>query len=228
MAAGAAVSEVYAVITQLGILHKPSCNTIIINKGLDSLETFYRLYEDSNVSDMAKCLATCPQGAYWVILGTVVIKQLQTLIYWVKEGIKINQPLDAANFTPTTINSANAKKKFCKKLKNKSTPNISSLGNSMPPTSFSTTEQQKLFQIPLAGSAYEINNTTVFCKLKSFLIDGPTWAWIKAFDDFEDGQSLFTAWTDHYNGQYKLSKIIFLAKAQLKNLFYKHKSCFSF
>eukprot|EP00957_Ditylum_brightwellii_P103227 7867900-Ditylum_brightwellii.AAC.1 len=63
-----------------------------------------------------------------------------------------------------------------------------------------------MFQIHLARSAYEIDNATVFCKLKLFLIDGPGWAYIESFDVSENGQAAFASWTDQYNGQGKLSK----------------------
>eukprot|EP00957_Ditylum_brightwellii_P024056 1814159-Ditylum_brightwellii.AAC.1 len=232
LAVTAAEADVHAVLIQCDIAHEPSQNIIIANEDFNILEAFGLLDKDANVHDMAKHLAAHLQAANQVIFGTVIIKRLQTLIYWVKDCIKINQPLNAASFMPATISFANAEKKFCKELKNKLTPDGEPLRyivqNSTPSITFAMTEQQRVFQIPLTGSAYNIYSATMFRKFKLFLINRPGWAWIKSFDVSENGQAAFTAWTDHYNGQGKLSKRISLAKSQLKTLFYKHEPCFPF
>ena len=46
-----------------------------------------------------------------------------------------------------------------------------------------------MYQLPLVGTGFEANNTSVYRKLKAYLIDGPGWAWIEPFDGREDGRA---------------------------------------
>eukprot|EP00957_Ditylum_brightwellii_P143181 10909781-Ditylum_brightwellii.AAC.1 len=75
-----------------------------------------------------------------------------------------------------------------------------------------------MFQIPLIGNAYGLDIVTLFRKLKAFLINGPGWARIEAFNSTEDGRAAFQAWANHYNSQGELRKCIALAKAKLKGI----------
>ena len=62
--------------------------TFINVEGLDSLSAFTQLNGDSDVSEMLKCMATRPIAAGRVILGTIQIKRLQALVFWVKDHDK--------------------------------------------------------------------------------------------------------------------------------------------
>jgi hypothetical protein len=97
-----------------------------------------------------------------------------------------------------------------------------------PPATFDTDEMERMYQLPLAGVAYDLDNAAVFRKLKAFLIDGPGWAWIEPFDSTEDGRGAYNAWRDHYNGQGELSKRTAMAKAKLNALFYKNEKSMPF
>ena len=97
-----------------------------------------------------------------------------------------------------------------------------------PPATFATMDQERMFQIPLTGQEYNVDNATVYCKLKAFLIDGPGWAWIEPYDSTENGCAAFIAWCDHYNGQGELSKWLSLVKSRLSSLFYKNECSMSF
>eukprot|EP00957_Ditylum_brightwellii_P121034 9231274-Ditylum_brightwellii.AAC.1 len=199
---------------------------------------------------MDKRLSGRPAANGHILLGTVVIKYLQALVYWVKDRHNMGLPLVAADFNAEAIAAASADKAVRKELKAKLALDISKLGkfdpdpcdayedaftnhlgdcievqgkplhyvvrNSTLPTTFSTTEQEMMFQIHLVGNAYGLDNAMVFRKLKAFLIDGPGLAWIEAFDSIENGCAAFFAWANHYNGQVELSKCIALAKAKLK------------
>ena len=96
------------------------------------------------------------------------------------------------------------------------------------PNEFEMEEQCCMFQLPLEGEAFNMDNQKVHLKLKSFLINTPGWAWIEEYDESEDGQGAFQAWSDHYNGQGELSKHMALAKTKLKDLFYKNERGMSF
>jgi hypothetical protein len=78
-----------------------------------------------------------------------------------------------------------------------------------------------MYQVPLNGNAYNLDNALVFRKLKAFLVETPGYTWIESFNASENGHAAFLAWTTHYKGQGELSKHMAIAKAQLNNLFYK-------
>jgi hypothetical protein len=50
------------------------------------------------------------------------------------------------------------------------------------PEEFETAEERRMFQLPLEGNAFELDNLTVYRELKTFLINSPRWAWIESFD----------------------------------------------
>jgi hypothetical protein len=64
--------------------------------------------------------------------------------------------------------------------------------------------------------------------LKSYLINTPGWTWIESFNATENGRGAFLAWATHYNGQGELSKRTAMAKAKIKNLFYKNEWSLTF
>jgi hypothetical protein len=41
------------------------------------------------------------------------------------------------------------------------------------PAEFTTTEEERMYQFPLTGGLFELDNQTVYWKLKAFLIDSP-------------------------------------------------------
>jgi hypothetical protein len=52
----------------------------------------------------------------------------------------------------------------------------------MVPTIFVTNEEQRMYRFPLNGNSYELDNQSVYSKLKAFLVDSPAWAWIEPYD----------------------------------------------
>ena len=85
-----------------------------------------------------------------------------------------------------------------------------------------------MYQFPLTGNSFELDNEAVYRKLKAFLIDSLGWAWIEPHDSAEDGRAAYKAWTDHYNGEGELSKQMAIAKAKLNQLHYKNEWTMSF
>ena len=96
------------------------------------------------------------------------------------------------------------------------------------PEAFATTEEQRMYQFPLTGNLFELNNQLVYRKLKAFLIDSPGWAWIEPHDTAEDGRAAYMAWMAHYNGEGELSKRTAIAKSKLDQLHYKNERSMSF
>jgi hypothetical protein len=96
------------------------------------------------------------------------------------------------------------------------------------PTDFVGTEEERMFQFPLTGDSFTLDNQMVYRKLKAFLIDSPGWAWIEPHDMAENGRAAYLAWTSHYNGEGELSKRTAIAKSKLDNLHYKNERSMSF
>jgi hypothetical protein len=64
-------------------------NIFIQVKGLDSPEAFGALSGDSNVTEMAKRMASCTVNAVGtVILGTMQTKRVKALVFWVQDHRK--------------------------------------------------------------------------------------------------------------------------------------------
>jgi hypothetical protein len=96
------------------------------------------------------------------------------------------------------------------------------------PTEFTTNEEQWMYQLPLEGGSFELDNQAVYRKLKAFLIDSPGWAWIEPHDTAENGRNAYLAWVEHYNGEGELSKRTAIAKAKLDTLHYRNERSMSF
>jgi hypothetical protein len=96
------------------------------------------------------------------------------------------------------------------------------------PAEFVDDAEWRVYQLPLPGEAYSMDNKSVYCLLKSFLINTSGLTWIEPYDTMENGRGAFLAWTSHYNGQGELSKHTAMAKARVKSLFYKNECSLSF
>jgi hypothetical protein len=69
------------------------------------------------------------------------------------------------------------------------------------PAEFVDDAEWRMYQLPLTGKAYSMDNKSVYCLLKSFLVNTSGWTWIEPYDTMENGRRAFLAWTSHYNGQ---------------------------
>jgi hypothetical protein len=82
-------NPVHEILTICGITTAANRETFINIEGLDSVEAFASMNGDSDVTDMAKRMASRPNAAAGrLILGTMQIKRLQALVYWVKDHDK--------------------------------------------------------------------------------------------------------------------------------------------
>jgi hypothetical protein len=91
------------------------------------------------------------------------------------------------------------------------------------PAEFVDDAKQRMYQLPLTGKAYSMDNKSVYHLLKSFRVIMSGWTWIEPYDTMENGHRAFLAWMSHYNGQGELSKHTAMAKARVKSLFYKNE-----
>ncbi len=58
--------------------------------------------------------------------------------------------------------------------------------DAMAPDKLELEEIHHMYQMPLAGADYEMDQMTIYRDLKAYLIDTPGFTWIKAFDAIED------------------------------------------
>jgi hypothetical protein len=79
------IDNLHAVFAMCGITDEATCMNIINQEGFTQLESLGVLETDTDVSEMAKRMATRTQAGGRVLLGTVVIKRLQTLVWWVRD-----------------------------------------------------------------------------------------------------------------------------------------------
>jgi hypothetical protein len=86
--ANIAEDPIHAVLRTCGVALLAARMTFINVEGLDSISTFIQFNGDSDVIEMAKRMAARPSVAGRVILGTMQIKRLQALVYWVKDHDK--------------------------------------------------------------------------------------------------------------------------------------------
>jgi len=79
-------NPVHDVLITCGITNLAHRMTFLNIEGLDSIAAFASMSGDPDVTEMAKRMASRPNvAAGRVILGTMHIKQLQALVYWVKD-----------------------------------------------------------------------------------------------------------------------------------------------
>ena len=86
--ANVAEDPIHAVLRTCGVTLLAARTTFINVEGLDSISAFTQLNGDTDVTEMAKRMASRPSAAGRVILGTMQIKRLQALVYWVKDHDK--------------------------------------------------------------------------------------------------------------------------------------------
>ncbi|KAI2498916.1 hypothetical protein MHU86_15544 [Fragilaria crotonensis] len=104
-------NPVHDVLQICGITNATSRNIFINTEGLDSIEAFGAMNGDSDVSEMAKRMAArSSTAAGRVVLGTMQIKRLQALVYWVKDHDKRGLEIDPEMWTVVEMNNAMERK----------------------------------------------------------------------------------------------------------------------
>jgi uncharacterized membrane protein YgcG len=196
-----------------------------------------------------------------VYVGTLQVKKLQALCYWVRDQQKHGQALDHEDWDNKMVVSTIERMRIDKE-RDTGAVSVSDLGKFDPeefetgetafvnllsqtrgtqgeslkyvardavvPAVFADDAKRRMYQLPLTGGAFEEDNKQTFRLLKSYLIKLPGWTWIESFNATENGRGAFWAWATHYNGQGELSKRTAMAKAKIKNLFYKNERSLTF
>jgi hypothetical protein len=105
---------------------------IIAQEGFTQLEDLGVLETNTNVTEMAKRMAACTQAEGRVLHGTVVIKCLHTLFWWVRDNQKRGLPLVAVDSNATSMNQASKMKILRCELVADKEPSVTDLGKFDP------------------------------------------------------------------------------------------------
>jgi hypothetical protein len=101
------IGELNAVFEIFGILDAGMRTNIINHEGFMSLAVLGVLVETNmDVLEMAKRLASRMQAEGGIYLGTVMVKRIQTLVWWVHDHQKHGLPISVADFTDQVMNKA--------------------------------------------------------------------------------------------------------------------------
>ena len=84
------------------------------NEGFESLDDIGVMEGDKDVLEMARRLSTRPANSGRVLLGTVQIKRLQALVWWIRDHQRRGLALLAVNFTVAVMNTLVTSKNFDK------------------------------------------------------------------------------------------------------------------
>ena len=159
------------------------------------------LETDTDIMEMAKRMVTRTQVEGRVLLGMVIIKQLQTLVWWVRDQQKHGLVLVATNFDAATMNQAGEMKNLRHELANMELL-VTDLGKFDPddfdahedaflnllaqsfgalrkplrfvvhldsaPAEFAMNKEQQMYQFPLTGRSFELDNQAVIGSSRHF------------------------------------------------------------
>ena len=95
-------NPVHDVLAICGIASLVSRQIFITVEGLSSIDAFATLDGDTDVIEMAKRMAS--RTVNRVIIGTMQIKRIQALVYWVKDHQKRNLEVDPDMWTEEEVN----------------------------------------------------------------------------------------------------------------------------
>jgi hypothetical protein len=95
-----AINSVHGVLTVCGVGSQTARDVFINVEGLDTmLDAFATLNGNSDVTEMAKPMASRTATVGRVILGTMQIRRIQALVYWVKDHHKRDLDVTAEMWT---------------------------------------------------------------------------------------------------------------------------------
>jgi hypothetical protein len=97
------LNPVHNVLNLCGVTAATSRQVFIDIEGLDTIDAFATLNGDSDVTEMAKRMASRTAAVGRVILGTMQIKKIQALVYWVKDHHRRNLDVDPDMWTEEEV-----------------------------------------------------------------------------------------------------------------------------
>ena len=97
------ISGIHTVLAVCDMVDPDNRNLIRTGEGLTSIADFGVFDINHNVVNMAKRLSSCTINDGCVNLGTVHIKKIQALVWWINDRQKFGQDLDPAKFNQATM-----------------------------------------------------------------------------------------------------------------------------
>ena len=241
------IAGIHTFLAVCGMIDPDNHNLIRTGEGLTSIADFGVFDSDCDVADMAKRLSRRTINNGRVNIGTVHIKKIQALVWWINDRQKFGQDLDPAKFDQAAMLASMQSKRIKKDQPSSDVATITlakfdpdyfkthedsfmnmllqALGiskkcplryvvrSTVIPIVFVDDFEEHIFQMPITGPDFDLDNCTVYRKLKAFLVSTSGYAWIEWYDKTENGRQAFKAWADHYNGTGELSKCTALAKS---------------
>jgi hypothetical protein len=124
-------NDLHAVFEMCGITDAATWTLIMNRKGFTQLDDLGVLETDLDMTEMAKWMASHTQAEGRVLLGLVIIKRFQTLVWWICDHQKHGLPLIANDFTIETMADA-AEMKTLRREVSDSEPSVKDLGKFNP------------------------------------------------------------------------------------------------
>jgi hypothetical protein len=124
---GDELAQVHAVFSMCGITNVVTHTSIIKMEGFATLQDIGVMENDKDVNEMAKRLASCTVADNRVNLGTVTIKKLQGLVFWIKDNMIRGQELDLDDFTTAVLRESMTRKSLKQSETPKDEPSVKEL-----------------------------------------------------------------------------------------------------
>jgi hypothetical protein len=180
------LQDVHTVLEMCGMTLL-AIRTLSIN--LEGLSDFNILADNNDVMAMTARMSRCTVAEGKIILGTTVIKHLQTLIWWIHDQKKQNLPLEAANFNADMLEETAALKQFRSEQATRREPPVTALATFQHPDDFDTHEdaflnllaqsfgviKEPLRYIVHSGTAPTTFVTNEEQRMYRFLLHGPSY-----------------------------------------------------
>ena len=252
--AAADLQDLTSCLTVCGLSTAPLRNGIINREGKKSLEEFGQ-FRPEDIPELVKSLgrnAPTTQRVYYTFTQQ---KNLKTLSFWIQERLALNQPLDAALFTASTMKDTD-ERMIAKTSAPKPSGSVSDLKKfdslaydecmdlfrnflkqrdlaqftreETPPSNFADDEERRMYQRRLDTPQAEEENRRVYRYLKEYLMDSQAYSYMESFDSTENGRGAFLAVHKFYTGDGETSKRVNHAKAKKEEAHYIKEASFPF
>ena len=100
------IAGIHTVLDVCGVVDPDNHNLICTGEGLTSIADFGFFDSDRNVVDVVKRLSSRTMNNVRITIGTVHIKKIQGLVWWINDRQKFGQDLDPTKFDQATMLAA--------------------------------------------------------------------------------------------------------------------------
>ena len=228
-------------------------NGITVKEEIESLDEFARIRDAKGVHEMAKNLASRNTGAIYYSMKAIT--GMSALVYWLNDRLDRGLPLDHTLWTEA-VRREIEEKMHVEENKEESNETVGDLKkfdplqfedcmadfttllhqkglaclarDRNPPTTFVDDDHQRVHEKKLDSTQAKSDNKVAYLLFKQHIVDTTAWAWAEPFDKKQDFRGAWLAVGDYFNGPGELSKRVNLAKATLKDVYYKSETAFPF